>query len=102
MFRAMTLNIWNLSGPWRERREEIAVWIERLMPDVVCLQEVVQAPDRNQASWLAGCERLASYGYEVAVAPGLELPDGARFGNAILSRKPIDTVNVVPLTAGHR
>ena len=68
----MTLNIWNLAGPWRQRREEIAAWLVRLEPDVVCLQEVVQAPDgRNQARWLAAAPGVDALGYHVAYGPGI-------------------------------
>ena len=88
----MTLNIWNLSGPWRERRVEIAAWLTRLSPDVVCLQEVVENADgRNQARELAD----AVGGYHVAYhgAPLWE----RTFGNAILSRWPIDDTAAVSL-----
>lgn len=87
LLRVMTLNIWNLEGPWRERRVEIATWLRRLDPDVVCLQEVVDdGGDRNQARWLAE----AGGGYHVAFA-GAAVPGGrGMFGNAVLSRWPID------------
>lgn len=88
----MTLNIWNLSGPWRERRLEIAAWLTRLSPDVVCLQEVLENPDgRNQARELAD----AVGGYHVAYAgsPAWE----RTFGNAVLSRWPIDDTAVARL-----
>jgi len=90
----MTLNIWNV-GHWRARREEIVAWIEHLQPDVLCLQEVVQATDgRNQARWLA--ERTDRHWVG---APGLDLGNGAWFGNGILSRWPIDGSLVTPLPA---
>lgn len=89
----MTLNIWNLSGPWRQRREEIVAWLGLVRADVVCLQEVLESPDgRNQARWLA--ER-AGPGYEVAYA-GATLGEH-RFGNAVLSRWPIDATATGPL-----
>jgi endonuclease/exonuclease/phosphatase family metal-dependent hydrolase len=85
----MTLNVWNLSGPWRQRRDEIPAWIRRLEPDVVCLQEIVQTPDgRNQATELAA----ASGDWSVAYA-GRPLHDDVLFGNAILSRWPIDATH---------
>lgn len=83
----MTLNIWNLSGPWRARRDEIVAWLRLVEPDIVCLQEVCQHPDgRNQANWLAGA---AGLGHHVAYASGSEI-NGYGFGNAVLSRWPID------------
>jgi endonuclease/exonuclease/phosphatase family metal-dependent hydrolase len=90
----MTLNIWNLSGPWRSRREEIVAWLRLLEPEVVCLQEVCQSPDgRNQARWLA--ER-AGLGHEAAFVAGGEI-NGYQFGNAILSRWPITGTDSLPL-----
>jgi endonuclease/exonuclease/phosphatase family metal-dependent hydrolase len=90
----MTLNIWNLSGPWRQRREEIVAWLDLVRPDVVCLQEVVQSPEgKNQARWLA--DRTGS-GYQVAFGPGSSIA-GHAFGNAVLSRWPIDATAVSPL-----
>ena len=87
MLRVMTLNIWNLSGPWGERRTEIVAWLRRLDPDIVCLQEVVDdGGGRNQARWLAE----EAGGYHVAYA-GAPVPGGVgQFGNAVLSRWPID------------
>ena len=92
--RVLTLNIWNLSGPWRERREEILAWLRLLDPDVVCLQEVVESPEgKNQARWLG--ERAGS-GYQVAFAAGASI-SGHAFGNAVLSRWPIDATESTPL-----
>lgn len=95
MLRLMTLNIWNLSGDWRARRTEIVKWIDRLRPDVVCLQEVVQTPDgQNQADWIA--ESLAG-DWHVAFA-GRPVMMEAVFGNAVLSRWPIDSTSDVDLS----
>jgi len=81
----MTLNIWNTSH-WRERRVEIVAWLERLDPHLVCLQEVVHLPDgRNQAVWLGD-----QAGYHAAFGPAFSGADGWAFGNAVLSRWPID------------
>ena len=86
MARVVTLNIWNMSGPWRQRREEVVAWLDLLQPDVVCLQEVLESPDgRNQARWLA--ER-SGRGYQVTFAAGATI-GGHGFGNAVLSRWPI-------------
>jgi endonuclease/exonuclease/phosphatase family metal-dependent hydrolase len=82
----MTLNVWNLAGPWRERRQEILAWLALIDPHVVCLQEIVEAPDgRNQAEWLAD----AAGGWSVAYA-GRPVGNDNLFGNAVLSRWPID------------
>ena len=90
----MTLNIWNLSGPWRQRRDEIVAWLGLVRADVVCLQEVLESPDgRNQARWLA---EAAGSGYEVAFAAGSTV-GGHGFGNAVLSRWPIEATAAAPL-----
>lgn len=90
----MTLNIWNMSGPWRERRAEIVTWLRRLRPDLVCLQEVIDdGAGRNQARWLAE----AAGEYHVAFG-GAPLPGGAgAFGNAVLSRWPIEAEQTLDL-----
>jgi endonuclease/exonuclease/phosphatase family metal-dependent hydrolase len=96
----MTLNIWNLSGPWRSRREEIVRWLVRLRPDVVCLQEVMEAPDgRTQAQWLASHPACAGLGYDTEYGRGLPLEGGHFFGNAVMSRWPIDDSTATPLPA---
>ena len=92
----MTLNLWNLSGGWRERRAEVLAWLELLQPDVVCLQEVIEDADgRNSARWLydnaGGFEGFAHHGTPTP------LFENITFGNAILSRWSIATTNVVDL-----
>ena len=86
MLRVLTLNIWNLSGDWRARREAILAVLRRWEPDVVCLQEVVETEKGNQAEWLAA--QLG--GWAVAFAAVQHHLGPARFGNAVLSRWPID------------
>jgi endonuclease/exonuclease/phosphatase family metal-dependent hydrolase len=82
----LTLNIWNLSGNWRARRQAIVRELWRRHPDIVCLQEVVDNERGNQAEWLA----RVSGDWSVAYA-GEPVGDLGRFGNAILSRWPIET-----------
>jgi len=87
VLRILTLNIWNLSGHWRSRRHALVTVLRRWAPDVLCLQEVVANERGNQAEWLAS--ELG--GWSVAYA-GEPVADGAaRFGNAVLSRWPIET-----------
>ncbi|HEX2063274.1 MAG TPA: endonuclease/exonuclease/phosphatase family protein [Acidimicrobiales bacterium] len=86
MLRVMTLNIWNLSGPWEERRGEIVAWLDEVEPDVVCLQEVVQSEDQDQAEWLADA---AAVDYHVAFGGSLDF-GGGQFGNAVLSRWTVE------------
>ena len=87
MLRVLTLNCWNLSGPWRERREEIVLWLRQLDADVVCLQEVVDDDTgRNSARWLA--ER-SGYGH-VAFGGSPVGAGDVRFGNAVLAKRRIE------------
>ena len=99
MLRVLTLNLWNLSGDWRARREEVVAWLRQLEPDIVCLQEVVEDADgeRSTATWLA--ERS---GYPGVAFGGAEIEggEGRRFGNAVLSRQPIDHARTHPLPSG--
>ncbi len=87
MLRLLTLNIWHLSEPWQQRRHEIVAWLDQLNPDVVCLQEVVHSADEeNQAAWLA---EAGATRYHVAYGASFDFGQGM-FGNAVLSRWPID------------
>jgi endonuclease/exonuclease/phosphatase family metal-dependent hydrolase len=84
--RVLTLNIWNLAGEWRARRQAIVAVVQRWAPDVVCLQEVVASERGNQAEWVAG----ALGGWSVAYAGEPHAGGSELFGNAVLSRRPID------------
>jgi endonuclease/exonuclease/phosphatase family metal-dependent hydrolase len=91
----MTLNIWNVITDWPARRAEIVRWVDRLEPDLVCLQEVIESNDgKNQAHWIA--EEAASE-YHVAYAGEKLWGDVGLFGNAVLSRWPIDASHSMPL-----
>lgn len=97
MLRLLTLNHWYTAGDWRARRVEICAWLKHLEPDVVALQEVLESPDGdNTAGWIA---EHAVGEWHVTFA-GREVFDGAaRFGNAILSRWPIDLSSDGDLTS---
>ena len=86
-FRVLTLNIWNLNK-WAARRDEVVAWIDRLAPDVICLQEIIHDDSgRNQARWVAEAARGTWHvAYDGAPVPWRP---GGRFGNAVLSREPI-------------
>lgn len=99
MLRVLTLNIWNEDGPWDQRRDEIVAWLDRLGPDVVCLQEVLEHGDgRNQARWLA---EHAAGTWHVAYA-GEGASGVGVFGNAILSRRRIEATGSCALPYVHR
>jgi endonuclease/exonuclease/phosphatase family metal-dependent hydrolase len=106
VFRVVQLNAGSLLEPrWTDRRHEVVAWLARLVPDVVCLQEIWEdAKTANTAGWLAGeLERAAASGdggdgpwhWEFGGSPfGTRVwPDPTlRFGSAVLSRWPIDQV----------
>jgi endonuclease/exonuclease/phosphatase family metal-dependent hydrolase len=83
--RALTLNIWNRSGPWDERFEAIKTTLARLAADVIGLQEVIVT---EQGDLLDQGKAISeSLGYHFAF--GSSHGEGYSFGNAILSRWPI-------------
>jgi endonuclease/exonuclease/phosphatase family metal-dependent hydrolase len=82
--RIATWNLWGRYGPWEARLPAIIETLRRVDADIVGLQEVWEDDHRSQASELA-----AALGYaEPVYAANLER-DGARSGNAVLSRWPI-------------
>ncbi len=110
--RVVQLNIGSLFEPdWARRKHEIAAWLLRLQPDVVCLEEASQTdPTTNTAQEIVD---LCAVGSD---APGFdgspihwhmrfegEFPTGTtgdpstKFGTAVLSRWPIDSWSYVRL-----
>jgi endonuclease/exonuclease/phosphatase family metal-dependent hydrolase len=82
----LTLNLWNDSGPWAERRRRIRAWIERLDPDLIGFQEVLHGPGHDQAAELVdGLHRHVAF----APASGFWRDPRLAFGNAVVSRWPI-------------
>lgn len=108
--RVVQLNIGSLIEPdWENRRHEIVAWLDKLSPDVVCLQEVWESDEQeNTAGWLA--DRLlpntegdtwnwAFGGYPL----NNFVPDPSMlFGSAVLSRWKIDYSEVwrLPVNEG--
>lgn len=95
VLRVLQLNAASLLEPgWPERRWEIVAWLERLQPDVVCLQEIWQDGNgANTAGWIVDQLPAMSWHWHFGGEPfGERLwPDpGLLFGSAILSRWPID------------
>jgi endonuclease/exonuclease/phosphatase family metal-dependent hydrolase len=89
----LTLNIWNRGGPWDDRLAVIRAGLAAMRPDVVCLQEVLAMPDFDQARLIA-----EGLGYDVAF--GRDGDDHYPFGNAILSRWPMERTLARPLPRG--
>jgi endonuclease/exonuclease/phosphatase family metal-dependent hydrolase len=92
--RIAQLNAGSLLEPrWEARRHEIVAWIDRLAPDVVCLQEVWQSgTDPNTAGWIV--EHLSEAGWSWAFG-------GAPFAEA-LWRTPASCSARRPLPLAHR
>lgn len=90
-------NLWWRFGPWRARQPAIAATLQRLAPDIVCLQEVWEERDGDrQADQVAA----ALGGYHVAHGAGLGFdlaPES--LGNSIVSRWPIRAHEARPLPA---
>jgi endonuclease/exonuclease/phosphatase family metal-dependent hydrolase len=80
-------NLWWRFGPWAARQPAIAATLQRIAPDIVCLQEVWEERDGvRQAGQLAA----ALGDYHVAHADGVGLDFASEtLGNSILSRWPI-------------
>ncbi len=88
LLRFLTYNI-KAGRHHPEGLEAVARRIETLAPDIVALQEVDRRAARtqgvNQPAWLA--QRL---GLESAFGCSFVLPEGGEYGNALLSRWPIN------------
>ncbi|WP_432513640.1 endonuclease/exonuclease/phosphatase family protein [Kineococcus sp. SYSU DK001] len=109
--RVMTWNVWWRFGDWRARREAILAVLREQAPDVVGLQEVWADAEGNLARWLA-----AQLGMHVAWSPSPAperwrrrllhqgqdpvLVDSLEFGNAVLSRWPLLSTEVLDLPGG--
>lgn len=95
--RIATWNVWGRYGPWQERLPAITETLRRVDADIVGLQEVWEDDQRSQASEVA-----AALGYTEPVYEANLERDGARSGNAVLSRWPIGRREVrrLPREAG--
>jgi endonuclease/exonuclease/phosphatase family metal-dependent hydrolase len=91
--RVATLNIWNRCGPWEQRLVAIRTQLRALDVDVLGLQEVLFGEGVDQAGEIA-----AELGYHVALGSTRDEP--IKMGNAVLSRFPIVSQEVVALPNG--
>lgn len=86
--RTLSVATLSLAGDrerWTERRDSVLALLERLRPDVIALQDVLQAPDvPNQACWLAA---QLGYGCSFITADPPSRP--RRVGNALLTRHSV-------------
>ncbi len=90
--RVLTINIWNRSGPWEARLALLRKGVAAIDPDVVGLQEVIQHDGRTQAEAIG-----EGLGYHAAFGVAHDLGSGVQFGNAVLSRWPVESHQVFPL-----
>jgi endonuclease/exonuclease/phosphatase family metal-dependent hydrolase len=94
--RVGTLNLWGRQGPWEARRELVLRDLRALSFDVLGLQEVIRfdaalAPGADPASSTDQAEELGrALGLHACFGAALDLGFGYFFGNAILSRFPLD------------
>jgi endonuclease/exonuclease/phosphatase family metal-dependent hydrolase len=91
--RVLTWNLWWRFGPWEARQPAILETLRRIDADVIALQETWDDPGSSQVRDLAD-----ALGYHHAYGTGFaEFPE--TFGNAVLSRWPIDATETRPLPA---
>ena len=88
----VTWNVWWRFGPWEQRQAAIAATLRTADADLVCLQEVWSTDDgTDQVAVLAA--QLGMH-HARSATPFFR---GAAFGNAVLSRWPIISSEVITL-----
>ncbi len=81
----VTFNLHHDRDEWMERRRTILAELQRLQPDAIALQEVIEKPGvRNQAEWLA-----KGLGYQYLFVSTDPAGASKRYGNAVLTRRPV-------------
>lgn len=94
--RILTWNLWWRFGPWEERQPAIAAELRAVDPDIAFFQEVWAADGRDQIDELA-----AIGGWHQARThhlAGDRAGQPHQFGNAIISRWPLDVVEQISLS----
>ena len=84
--RLVTWNLWWRLGDWKGRADAIAQTLQELQPDLVCLQEVWEEGNENQAELLAQQLDMTH-----AFAPD-RMEGGVKQGVALLSRWPLTEI----------
>lgn len=81
----VTFNLHHDREDWPSRRRSIVAELKRLQPDAIALQEVIQRRTlRNQAQWLA-----SQLGYTYLFVSTDPVGAPKRYGNALLTRRPV-------------
>jgi len=89
----VTLNLYHDREDWPRRRVQILETLQRLCPDVIALQEVIQREgQQNQAQWLAD-----ALGYEWRFVSTDPVGSPMRYGNALLTRHRVLASNELRL-----
>ncbi|MEG3788535.1 glycoside hydrolase family 3 C-terminal domain-containing protein [Lysobacter sp. CCNWLW3] len=89
----VSLNLWHDKSDWPARQRQIVAELRRLRPDVIALQEVLQHENLpNQAQSLADALGYRAYFVSVDAADAPR-----RYGNAILTRRPVLALEWRPL-----
>jgi len=95
-FTLVTLNLFHDREDWPRRRTQIVDTLRKLRPDAIALEEVIQREGlQNQAQWLAD-----ELGYQWHFVSTDAAGSPLRYGNALLTRRPViaaDTVRLEPL-----
>ncbi len=94
--RVLSWNLWWRFGEWEERQPAITAELASVDPDIAFLQEVWSADGRDQAVELAEASGLHVARTQYLDEERRGLPQ--EFGNAILSRWPIETLEQIPLS----
>jgi endonuclease/exonuclease/phosphatase family metal-dependent hydrolase len=84
--RVMTWNLWWRFGPFEQRQQAIVDVIRSVDPDILCLQEVWSDANDDQSEQLAEVLGMHSTRTDPVFY------DGQSFGNAILTRWPVDRI----------
>ncbi|HET6953204.1 MAG TPA: endonuclease/exonuclease/phosphatase family protein [Acidimicrobiales bacterium] len=105
--RIVTLNAASyFEDGWPERRHEVLAWLDRLDPDVVCLQETWEDDATPNSGTALAADAPAGRWHAVSggrpLPPGVGAGPSVRFGSTVLSRWPIETSAVVPLVVDDR
>lgn len=85
----MTANVHSWSGPYGDNQQRVLEVMEQEAVDVACIQEYLKEGDETQEFYDAG--------YDVYWAKTVHWPWRQPFGNAIVSKPPLDKVDSVSL-----
>ena len=91
--KLVTWNLWWKFESYKERENLILTELKETAADIMCLQEVWEEEDESQAKIIADI-----LGYQYVYGKSFEF-DGVAFGNAIISKYPIQNHQVIMFKA---